>query len=178
MAHRQLDFEDQRNDLESVLKTIHENRNPLVLILDGLQSPGNIGAIFRLADAARLEHIYLFQCSSISKDRKFLRSSRSTQKYVSSTVVHEIDQLILLKHQYHWVAVEKTDQSTSYQKYSVNRSKKTALILGNEMTGVRPELLVQSEKVIHIPMLGVNTSMNVVSAAAIAIYKILESLQT
>ena len=58
MKERQLDFRDERpRDMELYLKDVRENRFPLSLLLDHVEDTRNLGALFRLADAARVQHL-------------------------------------------------------------------------------------------------------------------------
>ena len=72
------------------------------------------------------------------------------------------------------VALEITDTSIPYMEY--HPEKECCLIIGNEKNGVRPELLQLAETCIHIPMYGLNTSMNVAVATGIATFSILEKI--
>ena len=174
MKHRQLEYKDERSDPEELLKQISNNKHPICLILDQLQSPANAGAIFRLAEAARVEKIYLYQTPFSFKDRKFKQASRSTLKYVDYELIDDIEQIKNLKKDWQLIALEKTNNSIPYTSFVKKGAKKLALIIGHESLGVSEELLSLTDDAIHIPMYGLNTSMNVVTATAIGVYKFLE----
>ena len=174
MKHKQLTYNDERADSKELLKQIANNKHPISLILDRLQSPANAGAIFRLAEAARIEKIFLFQSSFSFNDRKFKRASRSTKKYVDYELIADIEKIKNLKKDWQLVALEKTNNSIPYTDFRKKEGTKLALIIGHESTGVSEELLALAEEAIHIPMFGLNTSMNVVTATAISVYKFLE----
>lgn len=169
---KQRHFSEERTDIDNFLKKIKKNRQPISLLLDGLQDPINIGAAFRLADAARLNHIYLYRCIDLTNSKKWKRVARSTQQYVPYSILLEQNEVENLQVQQQLVALEWTDQSIPYHQFEPLLP--TILVVGSEKYGVSSELLQLSERSIHIPMLGVNTSMNVMVATGIAIYHLIE----
>lgn len=169
---RQLVFEDERKDLEQRLATIDQERFPLALLLDQITDPKNVGSIFRLADAARVAHIYLYKCEVKIKNKQLVRASRSTTKYVPFTIID--DAQVVKDLGYELVSLEVTESSIPYASFQP--AKKTLLIIGNENYGVSQEWLNSSSTSIHIPMHGINTSMNVASATAIAMYDLIAKL--
>lgn len=169
---RQLDFQDERKDIAQRLALINGQRFPLALLLDRITNPKNIGSIFRLADAARVAHIYLYQCEVDIKNKQLVRASRSTTKYVPFSMVDKLSQITDLG--YEVVSLEVTEKSIDYTDFVP--SNKTLLIIGNENYGVSQECLNISKTAIHIPMHGINTSMNVSNATAIAVYDLIAKL--
>lgn len=67
--------------------------------------------------------------------------------------------------------METTDRSQPYT--SVAFPQPAALLLGNELTGVSPEVMVACEGIVQIPTFGVKNSLNVASAASVAVYEVL-----
>ena len=65
MQEKQLSFQDMRPDSKATAENIKTNRNPISLLLDRMTDPRNIGGIFRLADAARIKHIYFYKAFNI-----------------------------------------------------------------------------------------------------------------
>ncbi|MEL6717368.1 MAG: TrmH family RNA methyltransferase, partial [Bacteroidota bacterium] len=112
---RQATFKDERDDIQDRLKNIHANRHSFAILLDHVTDEINIGSIFRLADAVRLEKVYLY--NKVSKqwnNKKMKRVSRSTDKYVPFEELHTIKQVSKLKEQYDFIGLEITDNSISY----------------------------------------------------------------
>ena len=171
--HRQLTYDDERNDFEERLTYIKANKNPLSLILDSLDDTRNIGSIFRLADAANLEHIYFYNCSITPTDKRLKKTSRSTHKYVPASLI-DFSTIENLKKTHQIVALEITSNSIPYTDLIVQSP--TVLIIGSENHGVSEDLLHLIDYSIHIPMLGINTSMNVASAVAISTFHIIQQL--
>ena len=71
------------------------------------------------------------------------------------------------------ISLEITTSSIDISEFSLKGIEKVCLILGSESTGVNQELLNASDFTVHIPMMGVNSSMNVATACAIVTYEII-----
>lgn len=169
MKNRKLNFKD------------HQNSNikfPVSVLTDNISLKENIGSLFRLCDALAIEHLYLCQSSTLSADNKLNKVSRSTVKNVPYSItdapLKTIEQL--KKDGYTIISLELTTQSIKIQEFDFAIAEKICLILGSESKGVSDELLEASDYCIHIPMLGMNSSMNVVCAASIAVFEITREL--
>jgi len=151
---------------------------PLCLLLNDFESPANVGSIFRLADAFGVERIYLSGTTSVPPNRKMMRTSRATEKFVSYDYNESgVNVINTLKSQgYKIISLEITSSSDDLRTVSLHRNDKVCLILGSENEGVNSQLLALSDKTVHIPMLGKNSSINVASAGAIAMFEIIRVL--
>ena len=169
--HRPLQFDDERKDVAARLAHIQSNPHPIVLVLDGIQNPRNLGAIFRIAEAARVKKIYLYQAELNINEKKFQRAARSAAKYLEYEFISDINSLNNILTNYQSIALEITNQSKVYTQLSLNVEKELALIIGNERFGVSPAILKLCDEAVHIPMFGINTSMNVVTATGIVLFE-------
>ncbi len=165
--NRQLDFNDERNNIAESIIEIHTNRTPLSLLLDGIVDARNIGMILRLADAARLETVYFYNC--VMPSAKKMATSRQVLPYLQVVILENEAEFLQLQNKHTFVALEKTTQSITYTDYHFK--KDTLLILGAENSGVSQSLLDLATATLHLPMLGINTSMNVACAASIVVYQ-------
>ena len=170
---KQTKFIEERNNLEDRIENIDKNRSPLILILDSTTDPRNVGSIFRIADAARISHIYFYNCSLNLNSRHFKKTARSCDKYLNFSEIN-LETIKKLKQEYKLIAVDKTTDSQLYSSY--NFVPTTALIFGSEKRGVSKDLLSLCDNSVHIPMLGINTSLNVANAAAIVIFEAIRNL--
>ena len=170
---RQLDYHDMRPDnFAAHLETLRANRQPIALLLDGVTDQRNIGAIFRLCDAANLEHLYLWGLSEFKVDKKIRRVSRQTTEYVDHTVLSDESALHdLLQNYERIIALDHTERSIDYR--DVPNNQRTLLVVGNEQRGCSQIMLQRASLHMHLPMLGVKTSMNVACAATVAVYALL-----
>jgi len=150
----------------------------LSLLVHDVTVPMNIGSIFRIADALGVEKIYLTGHSLIPPNSKINKTSRSTEKYVP--YIYEKDPIRILQNLksvgYKIVSLEITTASVAIEKFDAYPDDKICLILGSESSGVSQQLLNESDACVHIPMLGNNSSMNVATACAIAVYELTKKL--
>ena len=134
----------------------------------------NIGALFRLADAARLEKLYFLDWPEHLSEKKLKRVSRSTVQYVPYERI-DLQVVEQLAAERPFVGLEITDQSKPYSDFQAAGS--TVLVVGHEAHGIPPQVLALCKACIHLPMYGVNTSMNVAMATGIAVYGLLERME-
>lgn len=167
-----LSFREIRSNLEQHLNFIEQHRHPIVFVLDQISDKKNIAALFRLADAARIKHVYFFKMEPFNKDAKLNRIARSTAEFIPYSFIDNLKELTALKQDYQFLALEITNQSIPYYQY--NNKHPIALLIGNEQTGLSQALINLSDQSVHVPMMGRNTSMNVAMATAIATYGLLE----
>ncbi|WP_109300115.1 TrmH family RNA methyltransferase [Aquimarina sp. AU474] len=151
---------------------------PITLICDRVNSPANIGSIFRIADSFGIEQIYFCgeDISIISK--RMQRTARSTHEFVPFTQSEDITDVInqLKKEQYFIISLEITTNSIPISEYQLASPKKVALIIGEESFGVSDEALALSDQNLHINMYGKNSSMNVATATGVALYEMTKQL--
>ncbi len=168
---KQLSFDDSRPDIAERIQNINQNRLSVRLLLDGLQDIQNIGGLFRTADAARIKEIVLYQCTVDLDKKKFHNTARSTQQYVAYRIIDDEQTLLKYAATNTLVCLEHTSDSTLLSKTKLD--KDITLVLGNEKTGVSQKLLDLSSQAVHLPMLGIQTSLNVCTAGSIAIFDLL-----
>lgn len=168
--NKQLDFQEIRENATDCILNIQQNRTSIALLCDRMTDIKNVGAMFRIADAARLEKIYFYQSTVDFTNKKLIKVARSTNKYVAFEIINNIETIEKLVDNYEIIALDKTSESIDYTQFERQSDKKILLIIGAERFGVSEELLNLATKTIHLPMLGVNTSMNVSVATGIAVY--------
>jgi len=146
-----------------------------VLILDNIRSLYNVGAIFRIADAANINKIYLGRITAWKYNAlnpKLRKTSLGAEKNISWEHYWYTFKIVdkLKKQGFQIVALEQTPKSISYRKFKPKFP--LALIVGNEKRGVSPTLLKRADKIIELPMKGKKKSLNVAVATGIAVYEI------
>lgn len=156
-----------------------EKKFPIVLLLDEVLSPANIGSIFRLADAFNVEKIIFCGSPVDLESNRMKRTARSTIDSVAHEQVEDVMETCraLSQDGYLMMALEIAQDSEPIQNVDFSKIKKVALILGNENSGIKENLLAQADKKLHINMFGKNSSMNVAQATGIALFEITKSLQ-
>lgn len=147
-----------------------------ILILHDIRSAYNVGAMFRTADGAGVDKIYISGYTPRPIDRfgRVQGEIEKTSLGASITVPWE-DSLSLIEliqklqsEGVKIVAVEQMKDSISLS--SMPNYKKKAFIMGNEVEGVAKEVLELADVIVEIPMLGQKESLNVSVAAGIILY--------
>ena len=148
---------------------------PLCFLANDIDVPMNIGSFFRIADALGVEKIYLTGKSVTPPNQKIKKTSRSTEKYVE--YAYEADPVEVIEKLkgsgYKIISLEITSSSMDIDALELDGKERICLILGSENHGISQNLLDHSDKTVHIPMLGINSSMNVANACSIAAYEII-----
>ncbi len=141
----------------------------LILILDNLQDPGNLGTIIRTLDSVNLKQIIVSKGSSDVYNPKVVRSTMGAIFRVKVLESENLQETIkeIKKHKFKILATDLNTNSSIYdEKYS-----KCAIIIGNEANGVSKEILSLADKKIKIPMLGKTESLNASVATGIILYE-------
>ncbi|WP_103068747.1 TrmH family RNA methyltransferase [Aquimarina sediminis] len=151
---------------------------PITIICDRVNSPANIGSIFRIADSFGIEQIYFCGEDITVISKRMQRTSRSTHESIAYYQIEDvIDTVQSFKSKgYTLLALEITDDSIPVFRYKPEVDEKIALVIGEESSGVSDEVLKLVKKSIHINMYGNNSSMNVATATGIAIYELTKQL--
>lgn len=134
----------------------------------GLQAPDNIGSVLRIADAAACERVIFVGASDIdlNKVHKTARNCESLVNWATTTherFMREAARYVPL------IAIEITTKSTDL--FASELPDPCTLVIGGERHGVPVDILHLCDAAVHIPMYGVNGSMNVTHALAIALFE-------
>lgn len=140
------------------------------LILHNIRSAYNVGAIFRTADAAGVSKIYLGGYTPTPLDRKVLKTSLGAERSVTWEKYFNtwklVEELKLKKIKV--VALEQSAASRDYKKFKPKFP--LAIVVGNEVKGLSPNILRRCDSVWHILMQGQKESLNVTVATGIFLY--------
>ena len=150
---------------------------PLVVVLDDIRSLHNIGSVFRTADAFRIECIYLCGITATPPHPEMHKTALGAEftvdwKYVNNAV-ETVDNL--RSEGYVVYSVEQAEGSIMLDELTLDRSKKYAVVMGNEVKGVQQEVIDHSDGCIEIPQYGTKHSLNVSVTAGIVIWIYLKS---
>ncbi|WP_391202449.1 TrmH family RNA methyltransferase [Psychrobacillus sp. L4] len=139
-----------------------------LLLIDAVQDPGNIGTMIRTADAAGIDAVILGKGSADAYNSKTLRSAQGSHFHipvVKGDLHAWVDQL---KDRQVLVFGTAFENSTPFN--NVKKGDAFALIVGNEGSGINPELLEKTDQNIIVPLLGHAESLNVAVATGILLY--------
>ncbi len=153
----------------TLLSDLQLSKNPLLLVAEAPEKPGNIGALLRTADAAKLDAVIIANPKSDLYNPNIIRSSVGclfTNQIATGSTTEIIDFLKGKKIDFYCATLQN---SNSY--HLENYTTPTALVVGTEATGLTQEWRDAAKRNIVIPMQGEIDSMNVSVAAAILIFE-------
>jgi TrmH family RNA methyltransferase len=175
-VYQKLAYRDTTEGIIAVLKTkslalsnLKLSKNPLILVGESIEKPGNIGAILRTADAANIDAVIIANPKSDVYNPNIVRSSVGCL-FTRQIAVGTTEEVIAyLKSNNINIYSATLQDATSY--HSQNFTTPTALVVGTEATGLTEKWRSESTQNIIIPMQGVIDSMNVSVAAAILLFE-------
>jgi TrmH family RNA methyltransferase len=146
-----------------------KNKNPLILVADATEKPGNLGAILRTADAAKLDAVLIVNPKGDLYNPNIIRSSVGCI-FTNTIATGSTEEVIaFLKENKIFIYCAALTASENYSK--IDYTKASAIVVGTEATGLPKEWLENSTQNIIIPMEGEIDSMNVSVSAAIIIFE-------
>lgn len=160
---------------------------PLVVVLDNVRSLHNTGAVFRTADAFRLEAVYLCGITVHPKDEttpEWPSDLHKTALGAENTVRHvyfkeTIEAVRSLQETgYKVFAVEQAEGSIDLKDVQLKKGQKYAVVLGHEVFGVQQAVVDRTDGCIEIPQYGTKHSLNVSVTAGIVLYELSEKLRS
>ena len=173
------------------------DKMPLVVVLDDVRSMYNVGSVFRTADAFRVEAIYLCGITACPPHPEIHKTALGAEdtvewRYFKDTMEAVAD---LKARGYYVYSIEQCEGSTKLQELDANIEKrssslqqedsplsalrsslKSAIIMGNEVKGVKQEVVDASDGCIEIPQFGTKHSLNVSTTAGIVIWEFAKRL--
>lgn len=165
-----------RIDVETFKQT---EKIPLTVILDNVRSMHNVGAVFRTADAFLIEKIVLCGITPRPPHREIHKAALGATESVDWMYEKDISEVILaLKNQdYIVVGIEQTSNSEMITDFEINKDRKYALVLGNEVDGLSDQALALYDAFLEIPQLGTKHSLNVSVCGGIVMWEFFKSLK-
>ena len=148
----------------------NENKKDLLMLVDGVQDPGNLGTIIRSADAAGADCVFLLKGTVDPYNTKTLRSTMGSIFHIPiSSVVDRTSFLVSLIAAGWNLVVGDPAAQTLLSGADLTRS--TVLVVGNEASGVSEDLHQNASSLVKIPMPGRAESLNAGVAAGIMLYE-------
>lgn len=161
----------------SVEEFQQQPKRPFVLVLDNIRSLNNVGSMFRTADAFGIEGIYLCGTSGTPPAVEIHKTALGAEdavawKYYANTAEAVRD---LQAKGYMVCCLEQVFNSVSLEKFQPT-SGKYAVVIGNEVDGVLPEVVDMCDLCLEIPQYGTKHSLNAAVSAGIALWHLFCSL--
>jgi len=158
-------------DIEALLDNIKVIENPLLVMLDGIQDPHNLGAILRTCDAIGVNGVIVPKHRSAPLNSTVAKVSTGAIEFVLvSEVTNLTSTLKKLKEKGFWVVGAEADNSQDYR--DLDYKMPMVLVIGSEGKGISRLVLEQCDYKIHLPMVGHVNSLNASVATAILLYQI------
>lgn len=176
MVHKLKLEELNRIDVETFKKT---EKLPLVVVLDNIRSMHNVGAAFRTGDAFLIEKIILCGITPQPPHREIHKAALGATESVDWAHEKDINTAIndLKSQGFEIIGIEQTSGSRLITDFTIDKSKKYALILGNEVDGISDEALPNIDAFLEIPQLGTKHSLNVSVCGGIVMWEFAKALK-
>lgn len=137
-------------------------KTPIVLVLDDIRSMHNVGSAFRTADAFAIEKIYLCGITACPPHREIQKTALGATESVDWEYVENIMDLIQeLSPTHSVIPVEQADHSISLESFQPGPTSRYAFVFGNEVFGVKDEIVENAKTVLEIPQFGTKHSLNI-----------------
>ncbi len=161
----------QYGDLKSILNS---DSDDIILVLDHLEDPHNLGAIVRTCEAAGIKSIIISSDRQVQVNATVMKTSVGTINNINivqvSSIANAIDRL---KKSGYWIVGTSLEDSVDYR--SVDYDGKIAIVIGNEGTGISKLVSKKCDFLVKIPMYGKTNSLNASVATGIIIYEVIRN---
>jgi 23S rRNA (guanosine2251-2'-O)-methyltransferase len=161
-------------DVDTLLDTIGgrvgSEREPLVLVLDGIEDPRNLGAILRTAECAGADGVFIPERRAAGLNETVAKASAGAVEHLSIARATNLSRLIeQLKERNVWIVGMAGEASTNYTEWDWTRP--SAVVLGGEGSGLHRLVREHCDVLVRIPVRGKIESLNVSVAAGVVLYE-------
>ena len=166
------DYYDADKLLDEIAQKIEAGEKPLIVILDGVEDPRNLGAILRTVECAGVDGVFIPERRAVGLNETVAKSSAGATEYVKVAKVTNLNRLIEdLKSRNVWVVGTDAETDKSYTDWDWNQP--TALVMGSEGKGLHRLVAENCDMLIKIPMQGKIESLNVSVATGVILFEAL-----
>lgn len=168
---RKLTVEDlNRIDVETFRQA---DKLPLVMVLDNIRSLHNVGSVLRTADAFRIEAVVMCGITATPPSAEIHKTALGAEDSVSWRHCDDMLEAVrqLQEAGYVVLAVEQVEGSLKLGEFQFDPSRRYALVMGNEVKGVRQDVVDAADQALEIPQYGTKHSMNVSVTAGIVMWE-------
>jgi 23S rRNA (guanosine2251-2'-O)-methyltransferase len=142
----------------------------LVVVLDGVEDPRNLGAVLRSAECAGAHGVFIPERRAVGLTDTVAKSAAGATEYINVAKVTNLNRLIEeLKSRNIWVVGTSADAATSYTDWDWRQP--SALVLGSEGSGLHRLVAENCDVLVKIPMYGRIDSLNVSVAAGVILFE-------
>ncbi len=154
------------------------DKMPLVVVMDEVRSMYNVGSVFRTSDAFRVAGIYLCGITAVPPHPEIHKTALGAEDTVEWHYFPSTREAVecLRADGFTILSIEQVEGSTMLQNMHIESGKKYAIVMGNEVKGVKQEIVDMSDGCIEIPQFGTKHSLNVSTTAGIVIWEFAKQL--
>ena len=144
----------------------------IVVVLDNIRSAHNVGSAFRSSDSFKADRVCLCGICAVPPSAEIHKSALGAENSVQWEHYDDTMDAIreLRDNRFTIVSIEQTEKSVSLDKFIPEKGKKYALVFGNEVEGVRQDVVDASDLSIEIPQFGTKHSLNVSVCVGIVLW--------
>jgi 23S rRNA (guanosine2251-2'-O)-methyltransferase len=165
-------YVDAGDLLSSIGTRVGGENEPLVVVLDGVEDPRNLGAILRTSECAGVDGVFVPERRAAGLTDAVAKASAGAIEHVPVSRVTNLSRLIeQLKERNVWVVGAVADAGLSYTDWDWTRP--SAMVLGGEGAGIHRLVRENCDVLVRIPLRGKIQSLNVSVAAGIILYEVL-----
>ncbi len=154
-----------------------EAREPLIVIADSIQDPGNLGTVIRTADAAGAEGVFLLRGSTDPYSPKVVRSTMGSVFNIPIIRENNESDLLSLLHR-KGMRIITAEPGGDNRYWDADFKGKVGIVIGNEANGISPRAKKYSHESVALPMYGKAESLNAAVTCGVLLYKALEQRLT
>ena len=149
-------------------------KSPFIIVLDNVRSANNVGSVFRTADAFLAEAIYLCGITAVPPNRDISKTALGATESVEWRYFERtLDAVKRLKERgYVIVGIEQVEGSVGLEDLVIEKGRKYAMIVGNEVDGVGQEIVDECDICAEIPQFGTKHSFNIAVSTGIVLWEI------
>ncbi len=145
-------------------------KNPFFAVIEGVEKPGNLGAILRTADAAGVDGVIVAASATDLHNPNVVRASLGTLFTVPVAEVPLPETVTFLRS--HGIQIIAADPDATTRYTAVDLTRPTAFVMGSEAFGLSPEMRAAADHRVSIPMHGIADSLNLATATALLLYEV------
>lgn len=163
-------YADVEEMLSSVAERVGSKTEPLVIVLDGVEDPRNLGAILRTAECAGVDGVFIPERRAVGLVDTVAKAAAGAVDHVPVARATNLPRLIeQLKERNVWVVGAAANASVNYTEWDWTRA--SALVLGGEGSGLHRLVRERCDALVNIPVQGRISALNVSVAAGVILYE-------
>lgn len=154
-------------------------KTPIIVVLDNVRSLNNIGSVFRTCDAFLVEKIYLCGITAMPPHKDIHKTALGSTETVDWDYVENIMDLVqrLKSENIKVISIEQAENATMLNDFKPEVNTTYALVFGNEVKGVKQEVVSASDLVLEIPQFGTKHSLNISVSVGVVIWDLFAKLK-